>query len=259
MSPERSGGRGHRSGLTLVELLVTIAIVAVLVGLMLVAVGRVRTSAAVVQTAEDLRSLGRYVASRATDHRGELPRSRHSGFDFAHPERMYEQWTYEYFDFTGADGVYENVEDRKRFVNERLRSPLDDRTDLCEGYGFNVYFELRGDDDPSGPVETADGRSWRRLSLAPAPVRTVLFGETGSPPATMGTTPQPRDHFMAHFWAQYGADTTHEVRSGPTSAPPVFCFLDGHTESRPFEDTFQRIDGDRVVRDLWNPATAGRR
>lgn len=248
---------GGRRGATLVEVGIVIAIVALVTGLLLAAAQRVRLVSGTAATAADLRDLGAYVALRATERRGELPRSRHSGMNFAHPDRRFEIWGFEYFEHVGAPGDYAVEADRRAFVNDRLRSPFDPRTDASEGYGINVYFELRGDGDPDGPSETADGRGWRRLGAIPAPASTVLFAETGHPAPSEGASPQPRDHFMAHFWSQLGSDTTDEVRSEPASVPPLFCMLDGHVEPRLFTATFRRGPDGTVEIDRWNPATAG--
>ncbi|MFM1824266.1 MAG: hypothetical protein RI967_2532 [Planctomycetota bacterium] len=259
--PRRGPAPRAAVGMTLVEVLVTVAILAIVASIALVALRSLRISAAVASTSADLRGLGQYVSTRVVDHGGLMPRSRHSGANFAYPERLREIWGFEYFGFVGARGSYLVQQDRVAFINEWLRSPLDPRSDAQEGYGFNVYFELRGAGDEDGAAETVDGASWRRYSAAPAPASTVLFGEIGVPPADGGTVPQPRDHFMAHFWSQFAADTTYEVRREPPEAPPVFCHLDGHVESRSFESTFRRVPGGppESQLDRWNPATAGSR
>lgn len=253
----RASLRGRRRGATLVEVGIVIAIVAMVSGLLLAAAHRVLIVSRTAATAAELRDLGAYVALRAMERRGELPRSRHSGMNFAHPDRRFEIWGLEYFHHVGAPGDYAVEQDRRAFVNEWLRSPFDPRTDASEGYGINVYFELRGDGDPDGPAETADGALWRRLGVIPAPASTVLFAETGVPAASEGGSPQPRDHFMAHFWSQLGSDTTDEVRSEPASVHPLFCMLDGHVEMRVFKATFRRGPDGTVEIDHWNPATAG--
>ncbi len=249
--------RGWRRGATLVEICIVIAIVAMVASLLVVAAHRVQIVSRSAATAADLRDLGAYVFARATAWRGVLPRSRHSGMNFTYPDRRFEIWGHEYFQYVGAPGDYAVAADRVAFIDDRLRSPFDPRTDASEGYGINVYFELRGDDDPDGPPETTDGRQWRRLGSIPAPSNTVLFAETGVPPVSGGATPQPRDHFMAHFWAQLGSDTTHEVRSEPASVSPWFCMLDGHVEQRVFTATFRHGPDGMVETDRWNPATAG--
>lgn len=251
------GGGGRSRGFTLTELLVVAGILVVLLSAATVGGRSILLRAYSARTVADLRNLGQYVALRVGEHEGCMPRSRHSGANFAYPERIKEIWGYEYFAFVGARGSYLDAADRTAFVNAWLRSPLDDRTDAQEGYGFNVYFELRGAADPDGPAETADGASWRKSSTAPAPASTVLFAETGVPPAAPGVTPQPRDHFMAHFWSQFSSDTSHEVRNEPASVLPVFCFLDGHTEAVSFDSTFRLEPGaSSPLVDRWNPAAA---
>lgn len=248
-----------RRGFTLVELLVVLAIIALVTSVAVVSTGAVRRTAHSVQTMSDLRALGMFAIERAVANGGTMPRSRHSALNFAHPERAQELWGLQYFQYVGAPGNYASTADRAAFINRWLRSPFDDRTDAQEGYALSVYFELRGAGDEDGPAETADGRSWRRMSSASAPASTVVFGETWVPDQTQQGTPQPRDHFMAHFWAQLDSDTSHEVRNRPATAPPVFAFLDGHSEATEFESTFRRSpEGGPPTVDRWNPATAGR-
>lgn len=71
----RAGAAADSSGrgLTLVELLVVLAVLAILAGLLLPAVGRVRGQARLVQCAANLRQLGQGAAAYAADSGGWLP------------------------------------------------------------------------------------------------------------------------------------------------------------------------------------------
>src|SRR5436189_274531 len=62
-----------RSGVTLVELFIALTIIAILAGLLIVIVGRVRSSASVVSCLSNLRTLGEGFRLYAVDHGGRLP------------------------------------------------------------------------------------------------------------------------------------------------------------------------------------------
>jgi prepilin-type processing-associated H-X9-DG protein/prepilin-type N-terminal cleavage/methylation domain-containing protein len=85
-TPGRSATRPRSalaSAFTLVELLVVIGIIAVLVGILLPALGRARAAANSVACMANLRSIGQAIAIYATTYKGTLPFGFFDGFDTA--------------------------------------------------------------------------------------------------------------------------------------------------------------------------------
>lgn len=214
-------------GFTLIELLVAVAVIALLISIMLPALGRARDTGRVIVCLSQMRTLGTF-AGMYSDEYGQMPRSQHSAM--AHRTAPWGYAFYPYItgqDYVRADASWEAV------FNAHYRCPLDRRQSRWS-YGYNVYFEL-STDETGGP-------SWRRATSAPMPSGTVLFGELND----LTTA----DHAMAHFWIRYNAPpeidpTRHLGRTG-------VCFLDGHAESVPWTSVFDR---DSQI-DQFNPATA---
>jgi len=151
--------KGVQAGFTLTKLLVVIAIIAVLAGLLLPALGRSKASARTVQCLSQLRQIGLAIQLYTDDHDDEFPRSQHSAF--SHGQLTWGRAIAEELDQSAAtwtnlfQGIY--------------HCPSDRRTALWR-YGQNVYFELSPDsDDYIGAPQT-----WRRRTSIPNPAATLL-------------------------------------------------------------------------------------
>lgn len=222
--------RAQRPAFTLIELLVVIAIIALLIGMLLPSLAGARDQARIAICLSQTRQLGLWTMMYAGDHSDLMPRSSHSALAHRSPP-----WAYIFHDYATGLGYPESSRDVQWLasIESHFQCPLD-RREAELSYGYNVYYEL-------APDETG-GRTWRRLSSAPRPADSVLFGEVSD--ETRG------DHLMAHFWTAYGAPPeATRIRHRPGGG---FAFLDGHSASGPFEATFDPINHI----DNWNPATA---
>lgn len=216
------------AGFTLIELLVVIGIIAMLIAVLLPALGKARHAALTIRCLSQMRTLGQFAIVHASDSDGFMPRSQHSAFPNKVPPwgfLFYEDFTGQAY--TGPGPAWDAV------FNGPLRCPHDTRINRWS-YGFNVYFELT-----SG--ETL-GRTWRRITQIPDPSSTVLFGELG---------PTTADHAMAHFWVQFNAPHEIDEQRHRHQGTGV-VHLDGHAVSEPFSRFF---DQPNEV-DRFNPATA---
>lgn len=218
-------------GLSIIELLVVISIVAVLAAMVFAGVESGTRRAKVVQCVSKMRALGQGILLYTQEY-GEFPRSLHSAAGAGR-----EPWTRAILPYMGF------AESRQAELFENLlRCPASARkaANVCS-YGLNVYFELTPDgDDYEGSPQT-----WRRPVNIARPSRTILLGEMK--PVFYA------DHFMCHLWtsAAGAANAVDTKRHGGRSN---FLFVDGHVGTLPLADTFDRA---RKI-NLWNPGLAGK-
>jgi prepilin-type N-terminal cleavage/methylation domain-containing protein/prepilin-type processing-associated H-X9-DG protein len=242
-----------RPAFTLIELLVVVAIVALLIGLLLPALGMARGAGRSIACLSRVRDLAAATAAYSQSNGEAIPRSQHSAG--AHRQGAWEQLHFAYFDGAeynyGSGEPWWDDESWWRVCREHYQCPFDRRENpsVRDGlpfpvpalsYGQNVYFELRADEiDPHRGRRT---EPYRRLPSIPAPAATVLFGELKDSSLT--------DHLMPHMWTLNGA--TPELDSTRHGASSGIAYLDGHAGDRALADNY---DPDAGV-DRWNPATA---
>ena len=243
------------NGFTLIELLVVIAIIALLIGILLPALGKARDSARVVLCLSKLRDLGAATNAYLDSNNEIFPRSQHSGS--AHREPYWEQLHLSYL--TGVAYNFHSGApwwDDPQWWNacrEHYECPFDSRENprFVDGfpfpipslsYGQNVYFELKAQEVDPDRWSGRTTEPYHRLSAIPFPTATVFFGELKESSLT--------DHIMAHFWRLN--DATPEVAKDRHGQGSGIGFADGHAEQGSLSRTY---DPDRDIDD-WNPRTA---
>jgi prepilin-type N-terminal cleavage/methylation domain-containing protein/prepilin-type processing-associated H-X9-DG protein len=213
-----------RGAFTLVELLIVIAVVAVLAALILPALAGAKAKAGIIGCLNNMRQISLATRLYADENSDEMPRSQHSAFAHGQPT-----WGRAIANQLGASGpTWTNL------LKGVYRCPKE-RQAGSRGYGLNVYFELGPEDDYRGKPMT-----WRRIVSVPSPTSTIQFAESAT----------GADHIMAHFWIS--SSDAMDVDSLRHRDRSNYSFVDGHGESRKIEATFKP---DRPL-DLWNPSKA---
>lgn len=258
------GVRARLRAFTLIELLVVIAIIALLVGILLPALGRVRDSARGVVELSRLRDLGYATAFYTEANGGLLPISSHSanfGFSWFRNGFPWPQALYEFFGDEPFDPLEPPSDEAwARVVNEHYRSPLDRAENVEPGefaataitrlsFGQNAYFDLIEGLELPGRAPSA-GREPVRTYRA---TRRIAFSSETIVQASLlvERVTDMSDHHMAHQWKDAVVRTTPgdsvdtERHGGGIGA----LMLDGHARVLRFEDTF---DLEREV-DRWDP------
>jgi len=228
------GGQRHRTGFTLVELLVVAAVITVLAGITAASVRSAARRANAIKCAATLKSLGTATLLYTQENQDQFPRSFHSAGAHRQPG-----WAASIAPYLGVVGT-QIESDWPGVFNAGFRCPEDRTSDpFVYSYGFNVHFEL----DPDGDDYTGSPATWRRLEHCPAPAGTILIGETR--PVRFG------DHLMCHQWSGIqGAKNAlnHAVHGGRAN----YLFLDGHVEMLRVDETFAPSAGNN----RWNPSLA---
>jgi prepilin-type N-terminal cleavage/methylation domain-containing protein/prepilin-type processing-associated H-X9-DG protein len=199
-------------GFTLLELLVTVAIILVLAALIGAGLSSVRERSAIAQSSSNLRQLGLLAQQYATDTNGFLP-----GRDFEPAAAAAFQWTRALYEMA-YDKPFPGWVPADTGANLKGTIFYSPMMKLDEGpplrsYGINHYLARI----PSSNNTEPDNRL--RLVALSRPSATLLFAD-----------------------ARHGSNVTENISNTPPTTPrkiqfrnngrALMCFVDGHVESR---------------------------
>ncbi len=201
--------RGKKSGFTLVELLIVIAIVGVLVALSITGLNLFRKRAQQSGALSNLRSLAASAASYGGDHDGNVPPYRSTEFTGA--AVYWFCWLPSYYGTSAARTMKTPGDDLKQANNPSLlRGP---ETDLVTGRRDIFWSYARNMELPKARTANFNDGTVRSHRM-PQPARTMLFIETRQNGAMYTSYPDSNFNFDPQ---------------GRT----VAAFLDGHVELVP--------------------------
>ncbi len=214
----------RQTAFTLIELLIVIAIIAILAALLLPALGRAKELAKSIQCRNQMRQIGLATRLYADDNSDLFPRSQHSAF--ASRQLVWERALAPWLGGRNTDTVT-----LTNLLNGIYHCPSDTKPAPRLSYGLNVYFELEAD---------AGFAACHTVSKVPKPTTTIAFTELAET--------NPSDHVMPQDWTST-LDAADDVASTRHRQKSNFAFVDGHSESLPLPRTFNPPHTD-----LWNPS-----
>jgi prepilin-type processing-associated H-X9-DG protein/prepilin-type N-terminal cleavage/methylation domain-containing protein len=214
------------SGFTLVELLITIAIIAVLVALVLLGVNKARDMAQGAKCAGNLRQIGTALLSYASDNNGSLVPG-------AEPEPN-KLWYNVLEPYMGSGDVAVDSPDRPAW-QQCPSKQFKNKDRFSVGYGWNYTF-FGG--------SWADSEYWKwyygygtRLGGVPLPSQTIIIGDS------MDVKKATASYQNIYLYFAYDLFTKRHGNKGN------YLFLDGHVES--LSPEYIRSNDNLLRRDKW--------
>ncbi len=258
IAPDRHAPRAF----TLIELLVVISIIALLIGILLPALGAARSVARTTQCLSNIRGLGTALFNYGVDHDGQFPENSSNADTWWFEERVIA----DYFpgDVTLASGTIGG-----------LALPCPDDDDAARSYAMNFYASSNPSPDResfASQAEFFDGASPKASQLILAFEHWSVFQAAGqwfaAPWQDTSGSPTPYQHFVDKpYSAANGrkgpgpADSRidysrHADTPDPKRAEGIvnFVYADGHAASRSDDDLVDRAARKSTYDSLWSPA-----
>jgi prepilin-type N-terminal cleavage/methylation domain-containing protein/prepilin-type processing-associated H-X9-DG protein len=166
------------AGFTLIELLTVIAIIGVLASLLIVVVGKVRSSARQAQSVSNLRQIALMFPGYAADNRGYYPWYDLGGTPPAGAPTIWYEFLKQHSGKANYESVYACAEWKARVTSAPGNSM---------GFGINTTIRINGvakgaglgTYQSGGTIVTNTGSVRLRINTVPEPSRTILLGSAG--------------------------------------------------------------------------------
>jgi len=225
----------NRAGFTLVELLVVIAVLAILGSLLIPVLGSVKRRSHEATCVSNMRQIGVALQLYATDH-GQYPSTTHTS-------QLNQAWIFTIADYLGN-------------VDEVRICPADPdliREDRLEAGGTSYILNSFVFVQERGPFGNPVGPARNRPSMIPNPAQTILAFNASDllPPGPTS------DHTHSRSWTGWNAmlrDIQPNRHGGsehdPTSGSANYLYADGHVESIPAIEIKQKIEAGENIAEV---------
>ena len=245
--------RPKQAGFTLIELLVVISIIALLIAILLPALGRARHSAQAMQCLSNMRQMQIAHNAYVIEHKGQLIQANlaHGGITHGNFDPWFVTLAQEYgTDITARSPLDDSPHWGPAPQGESIPgAPPNQRR--VTSYGINNFLDKVTNPWGPGYDFAFDGYTWDNVPRPAATIQFVSMAYEGDfagadHPHVEGWLNSPAPAFKASSQVQINSVSGE---SGQTSAVSNWGYLDGHAEAQPFRDVLTDIDNNNF--DPW--------